>query len=413
MRLPWDTKYLKISFHVIFTLIVVYILKLLVDFFAYLFTNFTTVLGVVNGGFSWFFSILSPLLIALVISYLLNPIVNFFQLKFDNIYQKKIKFYINNIKFFNRTKKQNNKFKRRTAGTILTYVSIILIISLFATIFIVKFGNKDTGTITEDFVASLKKTANDLDETYKGLEVKMQELGVFDYMSSYLSDFFGSITSLIENFAAKIVNSIGSAGRGIVNFLIAIVIAFYFMKDKDSLKSKLLEFIDLFIPKKTNKIIMNFACDIHAVFSGYIQGVLIDASIVALLISTWLSIVGVGFAIIIGVISGFSNIIPYIGAIVGFVLGVLAAFLTGNPTTALWAGVGIIIIQQIDGMFIQPKVVGQNVKISPVLVLLSLSIAGTLFGLLGMILAVPVCAVIKMFIIRFIDRQKENTIKNK
>jgi predicted PurR-regulated permease PerM len=121
--------------------------------------------------------------------------------------------------------------------------------------------------------------------------------------------------------------------------------------------------------------------------------------------------VGVNFAVLIGMFSGLANLIPYFGAFVGFILSVFVALLSGDVTQAVYAGIIVIVLQQIDGIFIQPKIVGEKVELSPVLVLLSLSVFGSMFGLPGMIFAVPLCAIFKIFLTRFMTRYKKSKLE--
>ena len=158
--------------------------------------------------------------------------------------------------------------------------------------------------------------------------------------------------------------------------------------------------------KKVYSFIKNSLGDIHAVFSGYIRGTLLDASIMAILISIGLSLINVKFAFIIGFISGFSNIIPYFGALMGFILAISVSLISGQPMQAVYSTIIMLILQQVDTIFIAPKVVGESVELSPVLVIIALSVAGQLFGLWGMVFAVPVFATIKLFASRIYERQK-------
>ncbi|MDR2649195.1 MAG: AI-2E family transporter, partial [Clostridiales bacterium] len=173
------------------------------------------------------------------------------------------------------------------------------------------------------------------------------------------------------------------------------------------------EIARLFLPYGLRTGARRVVGDMHSVFSGYIRGQLTDALIMAVLISVLLSVIGVDFAIVIGIFTGFSNIIPYFGAIIGFLLSVIVALISGEPIKALYAAIGVLVLQQIDAVFINPKVVGKNVELSPLLVILALSAGGTLFGMPGMILAVPVCAIAKMFLTRYIEYRREQIINRK
>ena len=107
--------------------------------------------------------------------------------------------------------------------------------------------------------------------------------------------------------------------------------------------------------------------------------------------------IGIPYGILIGLVSGFSNLIPYFGAIVAFLLAVLSGLLSEEPIRALYAAIAILVLQQIDSVWIVPKVVGKKVELHPVMVLLSLAIFGGFFGFWGLLLAVPLGALCKNF----------------
>ncbi|MPM89179.1 hypothetical protein SDC9_136287 [bioreactor metagenome] len=150
----------------------------------------------------------------------------------------------------------------------------------------------------------------------------------------------------------------------------------------------------------------------NRIFSGYIRGQITDAFVMASLISISFLIIGIDYPLVIGVISGFSNLIPYVGAIVAFVLSISVAFFSGTPIKALYAGIVVLLLQQLDSSVIAPRVVGNKVKLHPVFVILSLSVFGSIFGIWGMIFAVPVAAIIKVIFKRIYDKKKYNIPKH-
>lgn len=412
MKLPWDKKYLKISFHIIFTLILVYALKLCIDLIAYILTNLGAIYNDISSFIGWIFSVFSVVVIAFIISYLLDPVVEFFQKKY-NLYIKKhiISLMNKNIylrKFIEKRKiqAQSRKFKSRAAGTALTYITVFSVIIIASGFLVNKISKSGGDNIIDSIAIFINNSVNDFTVTYRKLENILKENGLFEYLSGYITSFVNAFTSFVKNIGTGLVDFITSIGSGIINVLISMVIAFYFLKDKDSIKHKFIEIGDTFLPNKFNESFKNALGDIHAVFSGYIRGQLLDASIMAILISIGLSFLKIDFAVIIGLISGFSNIIPYFGAIIGFTLSVSVALLSGSTLKAVYAAILFLALQQLDSIFIVPKVVGESVELSPVLVLIALAVAGEIFGLWGMVLAVPVFATIKMFISRFFNRQK-------
>ncbi len=121
-----------------------------------------------------------------------------------------------------------------------------------------------------------------------------------------------------------------------------------------------------------------------------------------------MSILGVKYAILLGFMIGLFNLIPYLGAIIAVVIAGLITLLTGGIYQAIWMLVVVIILQQIDANIINPKIIGNSLQISPILIIFSVTIIGSYFGIMGMFLAVPIVAIIKLMISDFI-KYKENT----
>lgn len=420
MKLPWDKNYIKIAFHVVVTVIIIYALKYCVDFLAYTVTNLDQIFMHVGNFFDWLFSVGAVLVIAFVISYILDPVVDMFQNKYDYISNKyilpkiknnkKIKDFVLKSRVKKRKKENNVKnkiiYKKRTAGTVITFLVIIFILYIFVNYIVGEINNTEGNDVIDSTINFVNDTFNDFSKTYANLETKMKDYGVFEYAEKYIHSFTSEFTKFVSNIGNGMVDFIYSFGTGFLNVLIGFVIAFYFLRDKEVIKHKFSEIFKTFTPNRFSRMLLNAIGDIDAVFSGYIRGQVIDASIMSILISVGLSIVDVDFAIIIGIVSGFANVIPYFGAFVAFVLAVFVTLLSGTPIKALYAAIIILILQQLDGVVIGPKVVGENVKLSPVLVIIALTVSAELFGLWGMVLAVPVFATIKLFAERFYARQK-------
>jgi len=165
-----------------------------------------------------------------------------------------------------------------------------------------------------------------------------------------------------------------------------------------------------------NKKLRNIVGDLDMVFSGYIRGQLTDALVMMILISVILSIIKVKFAIIIGVFAGVGNLIPYVGPIVAYISTTAVCLLNGDTKTWVVAMIALLLIQTIDGNVINPKLLSHSIKIHPLIVIVSIIFGSALGGFLGMLLAVPLGAYVKLIIVRFIDRRleaKENSKSNK
>ena len=148
-------------------------------------------------------------------------------------------------------------------------------------------------------------------------------------------------------------------------------------------------------------------CDILLVM------LIIIAIVVGILTSVAMWIMGIKYAPLLGFMIGLFNMIPYVGAIIAVVISVLITILTGGLTQAFWMLFVVIILQQIDANIINPKIVGKSLEISPLLVLFAVTFGGAYFGILGMFLAVPVIAVIKILIDDYIKYKEILKLKNK
>ncbi len=415
MKFNWDKNYLKISFYVVLTLVCAYILFKVVDSAAFILTNADVIISEASNALGYVVSVFSVLITAFVIAYILDPLVDFFQTLYEKYFKDKPNAFfsrISRIKFIKkRTSKNKPSFKKRTAGTSLTYLMFALIISLLILFLVSKIGGKSGSGFSQGIMEVVNSMLNELSDFYTNAQLTLEEWGATQYLSDAITGFVNGATGFVKSFSKDIIGTITSTGSSIIGFLMSLVVAFYFLKDKHAILYRMNDIMETFLSSKWLRRIRNIGGDIHAVFSGYIRGQLTDAIIMGTLLSIGLSLVGIDLAVIIGIFSGFANLIPYFGALVGFLLSVLIALLAGDVTKAIFAGLVVIILQQIDGVFIVPKVVGEKVELSPVLVLLSLSVFGSVFGIVGMIFAVPVCAIIKIFLVRFTRRYKRNKLE--
>ncbi|HNR04443.1 MAG TPA: AI-2E family transporter, partial [Bacillota bacterium] len=208
--------------------------------------------------------------------------------------------------------------------------------------------------------------------------------------------------SAISNSFIKIK----SFGSNIVNIVLGLILAFYILKDIEYFRELYGKAAKALIKEQKNEKLNNLFEDINSILSHFIRGQLLAALIVGILSSIGLSIIRLDFAILIGMTAGIANIIPYFGPILGSVPAVIVGLLSGNPVKALLAIIVLVAVQQIDGTLISPRIVGSSVGLHPVFVMLAMIIGGSYLGLLGMLIAVPIAAIIKMFLVRWMENKK-------
>ena len=146
----------------------------------------------------------------------------------------------------------------------------------------------------------------------------------------------------------------------------------------------------------------------NSVFFKFLTSQVLDAILVGVLVSVALSILQVKYAVLLGFMIGLFNLIPYFGAIVAVVIAILITVLTGGIGKALLMTVVVVILQQIDANIINPKIVGDSLEISQLLVIFAVTLGWAYFGVIGMFLAVPVATVIKLVIEDFIEEREKS-----
>jgi len=196
-------------------------------------------------------------------------------------------------------------------------------------------------------------------------------------------------------FLQKALTSTISVILALLGYLIIPIYLFYMLFDLPQLKN----FIESFIPERFRSVYSGKMAEVDTVLSGFVRGQLSVCAILALLYSVGLYFIGIDLAIAIGTLAGVAFIIPYVGTIIGICLSVVMALLKFNdilhPLLCLgWFG----LVQALEGMIITPKVVGNTVGLHPLLAIVALLIGGQLFGIIGMLLAVPVTAVMQVFL---------------
>jgi predicted PurR-regulated permease PerM len=207
------------------------------------------------------------------------------------------------------------------------------------------------------------------------------------------------ITTYISDNMYDLLTAIGSNLLGIILFLTSILIIliivpfvlFYLLKDQADFKKGILKFI----PKKHREESDHILRDMDDAISSYVQGQIIVSFCVGLLALVAYLIIGLEYSLILALIAMVTNVIPVIGPFIGTFPAIIVGFLD-SPLTALWVVIAILIVQQIESNFISPQVMGRQLDVHPLTVILLLLAASQIAGLIGLILAVPTYAILKV-----------------
>jgi predicted PurR-regulated permease PerM len=220
------------------------------------------------------------------------------------------------------------------------------------------------------------------------------------YLSSLPQQLATFLQTNAYDTATKTVTVVLSTVSVLATIIVVPVLAAYMLLDAENIKEG---FLGLLPPKnrpKADEII----ADLDKVVGGFIRGQIIDGSILGAMLTIMLFFTGVPYALLIGVISGALNFIPYAGALIAFVPAVTLAYTIGGWPRALLVAILIFVIHQIDGNFVAPRVLKENVGLSPFWILIAILGGSELFGLVGTFLAVPVAAMIRVLIEQLFPR---------
>lgn len=396
MKLPWDKQYLKISFHVIFTLLIIFGIGIIIQ-------NVVPITISLSLFISKVLSLFSPFFIGVAIAYLLDPLVDIYQI---NVVEPLCLKYKSKKKSNEKNKKKdlNIKENNRAISTLLTYLTALALITLIGILFSSSIGNNKSFRNMDNMIDSIRAYAQSFNNMVYNIQQKLDSIGFLQETEDAVQEAAGKLGSFVQNVTAKIVEGITKAGNQFINFTMSLVIAFYLLKDKAGFIHLTNRLLKILLPSRTLENLKQLWFDIDHVLSGYIRGQLIDSCIMGVLIGFSVAIIGIDFPIIIGIIAGIANIIPYFGPIIGMIPAALMGLISDNPMKALYAVITLLILQQIDGAIIAPKIVGESVDVHPVAIVVALAVGGSLFGLLGMLLAVPAAALMKLLLMRYINR---------
>jgi len=299
-------------------------------------------------------------LLAVTLTYLLNPIVSTME----------------------------QKGTPRVAAILLTYAALVIIVSgmvLYGMPHIIKQLNQMVNVVP-DYAAQVKEFIQSVQKQYARAGIPEAIRNVIDDRINWIEDY---LSQLADRTAKSLM---GLAGY-VFNIVLAPILAFYLLKDVELFKEKAIRAI----PVRWRDDMLTLGSEVHKVLNSFIRGYMTVSLIVGGL--TWLAmkILGVEFPAMLGVFAGLTQIIPYFGPVIGALPAIALALLT-SKWLALKVIIAFLVIQQLEGSVLSPKILGDQVGLHPLFVILVLLAGGQLFGLMGMILAVPVAAMLKVIL---------------
>ena len=316
-------------------------------------------------------SVLLPFFIALILAYIMNPIVNYFE----------------------------RKGIRRILVIVLIFVVFVAVTTIALNVFI-DYAGSEISSIQQklpqisDKVKSLSdRFADYVSRTIPGLS-KDELKSTFTKSMGRVSENIGEY--IVRLFAALLASIGGIIGQ-VLNIFIVVFVLFFFLKDWKRIKEYIMELT----PVKYHIIISKLTTSVNVQVSNYVRGQVIVTSIVGILSIGGLYLLGFDYSFILGAIVGITNIIPVMGPIIGICIGIIMSVFSSQ--TFILSAIKVIfvlgIVQILDNTLISPLVLGSKVKIHPVTVVLSLSLGWYFLGIIGMLIAIPFYTSMKLILI--------------
>ncbi len=334
-------------------------------------TNILSVIGAILGA-------LKPFLIGFIIAYILNmPATS-----------------INRL-----LKKSNKRFLvRRSYGisVAITYLlAVLILIVLFSAILPALYGN--IIEIYENLPSYIRAVENYINniEILKRLNI-IGEDGVNIYSAIY-----GYLRTVDIMQFSRYAYGLLSVTTGVFDGVVALIASIYMLIDKERLIRLCSEILHFVFKLDTASSIVNHAVKINGIFVNYIYSRLICGIITGALCGIALAILKVKYALLLAILIALLDMIPYFGSIISCIISVLVALITGGVWKAVWSAVILIVLQQIDGNVLGPKIMGDSLEIRPFWIVFAVSFGGGLFGFWGMLISVPVVAAIKVTVMEY------------
>ena len=381
MKLETNKKYLTIAIYA-FAVIAASVMLIFV------LLDSEKMLGAINK----LFSVFSPVITGFFIAFILNPLLNFFE---KTIFKKVLTL-------------DKHKKAKRALSMVCTYLVFFGILTLFGML------------IVPSLIESLTDLINNLQGYYTKGVALINELLVKinvskDTLSSFESignDVVAEVTAAIKALLPKLGALATSAFGFVKTAFIGFAFSIYMLASKEIFKAQFSRVLYTFTSKKTHNRVRRVAQLSYYSFSNYLSGYLVDSIIVGIVCCIVMLIFGWPYPALISTIIGVFNMIPIFGPVIGAIPSTLLIFLI-NPWQALFFVIFIVILQQIDGNFICPRVLGERIGIKPFWVMLAIVVGGSLFGIGGMVLSVPAFAVMYSLARTYLDRKYREKLNKK
>lgn len=368
----FDKKYMVISIHLILVILAGSIIVKAI-------TDWKSVYSVIN----YVFHILSPFILGFCFAFILNPLVKWVNSKF--------------FKRFFKFRKEKTSLYLSLFVTYFILIGLVVILMIFV-VPQIYFSLVDlSNIITEQYFIILNKLDN-LPETWHNINID----SIIGIVNNSIPQIVNYISGITTNLIPFLYNTSISVLKGVWNVILGIIISIYMLGDRENLLKNIKRLIYALIPSKSSSVILKTARESVNIFSNYVTGKTIDSFIIGCITFILMSIFQLDFKMLISILVGITNMIPYFGPFIGGAIGVLI-LLIKTPLNAILFAVLILIIQQFDGLYLGPRILGESTGLKPLWIIFAIIVGGSMFGVIGMLIGVPTVAVLGNVLNSFIE----------
>ncbi|MBR1931119.1 MAG: AI-2E family transporter [Lachnospiraceae bacterium] len=323
----------------------------------------------IGGVLGTFFGYFSPVVIGMIVAYIIDPLVMFVQRKL--------------------LRRMKNETLARTLAVVLSLLIVVLLLVLILSSLIPQLVNSLATFIGnfDEYSKHIQKSLNHLNSQFSTLHLDLS--GLLQSGTNVLNN----ITEKLPTYLNKIANASSTVGGHVMNWVMGIILAVYFLVDKKRLIGGLKQLLKLLLSGKKYLKASSFWKRCNAIMIKYIVCELLEGLVVGGLNFVFMLIMGMPYAVLVSVVVGVTNMIPTFGPVIGAAIGGLILLLV-DPWKALAFLIFTVILQTIDGYILKPKMYGETLGVPSILILVSIIVGGKMFGVAGILLAIPFAAII-------------------
>jgi predicted PurR-regulated permease PerM len=331
--------------------------------------------------------ICSPIMYGALIAYILNPLMKIFE---EKVFKNK------------KAEEGLSRTARRIVSVVMTFLSFFILLALFVWMILPQLSNsiKDLGEKFPMYLQSVEDLAHSIAASGGALATAIESL------LTTINEFIDNSYDLLKQYLPVITSMLQSVALGALDIVLGIVFSIYFLMAKESIAAQTKKFLRAIFKETTYENILRIVSLTDNTFGKYFTGAILDSLLVGIVCFILMTVLGLPYAPLISVVIGVTNVIPYFGPFIGSIPSAIILFVA-NPIYAVYFIVMILVLQQIDGNIIAPRIHSSSTGLAPVWVIVAVTLMSGILGFIGMFIGVPLFSVIYTLIKEQVEKRLE------